>query len=222
MAKVSFSGLIASITGKLGGSVLQNSFGGYQIRTRVSPRNPRSGFQQLARGDLAFIAGAWRSLTPTQQQSFIDNATTPGQGFNLYSGSNINLGLVDKPPITTYVPTAPPAAFPLIFTDASGPNLTIQATGPVFTVPAGYSLLIAATANYPRSKFFVPQSAYNIIAVLPEGTDLSVDYNLKSNYLARYSSFNIGQKISLRSCLIDTSNGSRGVDDIITTVITNP
>ena len=90
IARISFTAIVAQIVRKLAGSVFQYSYGGFQIRTRVSPRNPQTQYQQLRRGDFGFLSQTWRNLSPTERQTFIDNAGTPPAALNLFVLSNVN------------------------------------------------------------------------------------------------------------------------------------
>ena len=126
MAKVSFSALIEEIVGKLAGSVFQDSYGGFQIRTRVSPRNPQSNFQQLRRGEFGYISALWRTLSPTERQTFIDAAASPSGGLNLFIQSNVNLSLIGEPILSTYPTPTTPVEMPMEIVTYDGTLFTVE------------------------------------------------------------------------------------------------
>lgn len=214
MARISFSPLIEEIVGKLAGSVFQDSYGGMQIRTRVSPRNPQTKYQQLRRGQFGYLSSGWRFLTAPQRQTFIDAAITPPAALNLYLQSNINLTLIEEPTITDYIPSSDPGAMPIEFTQAEPGNLFIKATTGPTTVPAGTKLLVQITYQRPPTRIFTNPSQYSPVISFDEGTDLSSPVNVITEWTARYGVFLPDKRLCLKSALIDKSNGLRGEESI--------
>ena len=178
MARVAFSALIEEIVGKLAGSVFQDSYGGMQIRTRVSPRNPQTKDQQLRRGEFGYLSAGWRFLTSVQRQTFIDAASTPPAALNLYLQSNVNLTLIEEPTITDYVPSSDPGTMPIDFSTAEPGNLSIIASGSPTTVPAGTKLLIQITYQKAPTRIFTNPSEFSPVISFDEGTDLSTATNV--------------------------------------------
>ena len=195
MARVIFSALVESITGKLAGSVFQDSYQGYQIRTRVSPRNPQTDYQQLRRGEFAFLSQGWRYLSSTERQTWIDNAPSGMQALNFYLQSNINLVLIGLAPVATYAAASTPDAFALSIPVLDGVSFTVQASGTPDTVPADTSLLIQATYEKAPSKIFTNPSQYSPIVSFPAGTDLSSPIDIASDWIARYGQFTSDKRI---------------------------
>jgi len=218
MARIIFSSLVEEIVGKLAGSVFQDSYGGMQIRTRVSPRNPQSQYQQLRRGEFAYLSAGWRNLTTLQRQSFIDAAGTPGQGFNLYLSANINATLIEEPLITDYVASAVPGTMTVEFQTVSPEEMPIIATGGTTTVPAGTRLLVQVT--YPKlpTKIFTNPSQYSPVLSIDEGTDLSTPMDIITQWQNRYGQLPLNRRICLKCNLIKKSNGLRGADSINCTI----
>lgn len=209
MARVSFSALIEEIIGKLAGSVFQDSYGGYQIRSRVSPRNPQSNYQQLRRGEFGFISASWRALTSIQRQTFIDAAITPPAALNLFIQANVNLSLIDEPLIASYVPSSAPAAMPIEITDLSVGSFKIKASGSTTIVPAGTTLLVFATYEKPPTKIFTNPSQFSPVIHYPAGTDLSSPTDISTEWISRFGIQRPNKQICIKSALIDTSNGFR-------------
>ena len=212
MARISFSALVEEIVGKLAGSVFQDSYGGFQIRTRVTPRNPQTTYQQLRRGEFGFLSATWRTLTSIERQTFIDNAASPGAALNLYLQANVNLTLIEEPVITTYVPSADPGTMQLEFIEASPSIMEVIATGSPLVVPAGTKLLVQVTTDKPQTRIFTNPSMYSPIISFDEGTDLSTAVDILAEWQARYGQLRPDKYMCLKTSLIDKSNGRRGAD----------
>lgn len=215
MARVSFSSLIEEIVGKLAGSVFQDSYGGYQIRTRVSPKNPQTYLQQLRRGEFAYITGLWRTLTDEQRQSFADAAASPSGAFDLFVSANINVSLIGAPLISTYTTSTAPDVFPVSIVELSPPVFTVLAASALNEVPAGQSLLLYATAEKAPTKIFTNPSQYQPIATFGEGSHFSDPVDIAPYWIDHYGQFTAAKRICLKTVLIDNSNGLRGEESIV-------
>lgn len=215
MARIAFSPLVESIVGKLAGSVFQDSYQGFQIRTRVSPRNPRTQFQQLRRGEFGFLSQLWRELSDANRQSWIDNAPAGMQGLNFYLQSNINLVLIGLDAVPAYISAATPDAFPLSIEELGAGNFTVKSSGIASYIPADTALLVQATAEKPAGKIFTNPSQYSPILNFPPGTDLSSPISISTEWTARYGQFTEEKRICIKSNLISTVNGARSDDSII-------
>lgn len=212
MARISFSPLVEEIVGKLAGSVFQDSYGGWQVRTRVTPRNPQSTYQQLRRGEFGFLSASWRGLTSIERQTFIDNAASPGAALNFFLQANVNLTLIEEPTITTYVPSSDPGTMQLEFIEASPSILEVIATGSPLVVPAGTKLLVQVTTDKPQTRIFTNPSMYSPIISFDEGTDLSTAIDILAEWQTRYGQLRADKYMCLKASLIDKSNGRRGAD----------
>lgn len=219
MARISFSALVEEIVGKLAGSVFQDSYGGYQVRTRVTPKNPQSQYQQLRRGAFGYLSAGWRFLTAPQRQSFIDAALTPPAALNLFLQANINLTLIEVPTITDYVPSADPGTMQIEFDTADPTVMLIKATGATTIVPAGTKLLLQVTYQKAPTKIFTNPSQYSPVISFDEGTDLSIPTDILSAWQVRYGQITVGKRLCLSSAVIDKSNGRRGSTLINCTII---
>jgi len=217
MARVSFSPLVEEIVGTFAGSVFQDSYGGYQIRTRVSPRNPQSTYQQLRRGEFGFLSSTWRNLTSTERQTFIDNASSPGAGLNLFLQANVCLTLIEEPTITTYVPGSAPTSMDIQILSATPEELTFIATGATTTVPAGTKLLFYATMLKAPTKIFTNPSQYSPIISFDAGEDLSTPHDVIAAFNTRYGQITADKLIGFKVRLIDKTNGLSGPEFITST-----
>ena len=70
MAKIKFGMMMTDARGKLGGQVFSKNRAGAYVRTKVTPVNPRTTFQQASRQLLGAISQSWSALTVAQRESF--------------------------------------------------------------------------------------------------------------------------------------------------------
>lgn len=217
MARISFTATVDEIIGKLGGSVFQYSYGGWQVHVKGKPRNPQSHYQQLRRGDFGFLSASWRNLSSVERQTFIDAALTAPEGFNLFLKTNINLILIEVPTVTSYVPTAVPTDFPCDITDVNPSQYLIKASGATSVVPANTKLLVYSTSEKEQTKIFTNPSEYSPIISFDEGTDLSADTSILTAYNTRFGQIQGDQRLCIKTVLLSKINGSRGAESITCT-----
>lgn len=209
MARVSFSSLIAEIVGKLAGSVFQDSYGGFQIRSRVSPRNPQTYFQQLRRGEFGYITQLWRSLSQPQRDTWIAAAPSIGAAFNFFVQSNVNLSLINIAPSPVFISDPAPGNMPIEISSLTTTEFKIFASGFITTVPMDTVLLIFSTSTKEPSKIFTNPSQYSPIKMLPAGSDISSPMDVLSDWESRFGVITAGQRLCVKSALVSTINGSR-------------
>ena len=122
MAKVTFGGGIASMSGKLGGQVASRNKGGAYMRTWVMPTNPSTPAQEAARSRLGVFSQEWRTLTSAQRDAWVSwadenpvldrlGASIILTGAQAYTKININRDLAGD--ATTNSTTPSPAVFAL-------------------------------------------------------------------------------------------------------------
>ena len=70
MAKIKFGMMMTDARGKLGGQVFSKNRAGAYVRTKVTPVNPRTSFQQASRQLLGVISQSWSTITVEQRESF--------------------------------------------------------------------------------------------------------------------------------------------------------
>lgn len=222
MARILFSGLVDSMAGKISGSVIQNSYGGYQLRTRVVPRNPQVIKQQTSRNNLATPSSAWRSLSDSDRTSWRTAATPTVKGFHLFVSSNKNIQLLDLPALTTYTDNPSPDAMTLELFDATWPHLIISINGLAGSVPADTSIIVAATRQkQPGQNFFSPTSFIPILEI-EAGGSLSAPYELNAPYGSVISSLQQNMTVGVEISLISTINGLRSEKTRISALVTAP
>lgn len=218
MSRIQFSAPIEEIVGTLAGSVFQDSYMGVQIRTRVSPRNPQSYFQQLRRGEFGYLSSGWRNLTAPQQQTWIDEAGSVNMGFRLYIGCNINLTLVEIDPVSSFIPSATPDSLPLEIQQYESSTIQVSAVTSSAVVPVNHKLLLFATYEKGATKIFTNPSQYGPIGSFPAGTDFSVPVDVTALWVSRYGIIRDGFQICIKSVLVNTTNGLRGADYVFCAV----
>jgi hypothetical protein len=219
MAKVLFSGIAGvDIRNKLNGSVFSKNRAGAYIRTKVTPVNPQTDAQQAARNRLSTNSQAWRGLTETQRQGWIDAAinfpytdiygqTKTLSGQQLYVKLNSNLNLVGEAAIAN-APT--PIAIPAIETLSVDADTT-PTFGVTFTptpIPEGCALAVFATGNVTPGKTFV-KNLFRFIGFVSAAATSPA--NLLTAYQAVHGNPVDGNKIFIRAFIISTDTGQAGI-----------
>jgi hypothetical protein len=160
MAKVVFTAVVADIKGKLAGSVFQRSFGGAQLRTKVSPGNPQSIPQQQLRVNMASLSTLWGELSNAQRTTWYNGAGGTPFGFNMYVKRNQVLFLAGLPLISTFVRGKPP----LNLTQAQNGTVTIPFSVPILvnvdSAPSGYTQVNRWSKWVPPGRSFITKTQY--------------------------------------------------------------
>lgn len=215
--KIKFGSLVTDGRGKIGGHVASKNRAGAYLRTKVTPVNPNSTDQQVARGILTGFSQAWRSLTAAQRNAWNgavgDFARTDvfgdshnPTGFNLYVRLNSKLAVIGASALTL-----PP--LPSEVSNVVASALTMTITGSVGevafapTVPAGMAVIVRATAGVSPGKNFV-KSEYRIIDVMAAAATTPED--IWAAYVAKFGSPTAGTKVfvSLETVNITTGQSS--------------
>lgn len=98
MAKIKFGMMMTDARGKLGGQVFSKNRSGAYVRTKVTPVNPRTSFQQANRALLGSLSSSWSFLTEQQRESW-NSAVENWQRTNVFgdlqkpTGKNLFTGL---------------------------------------------------------------------------------------------------------------------------------
>lgn len=219
MAKILTTAIVADIRNKLNGSVFsKNRYGSY-VRTKVTPVNPQSSAQQNVRNRLATNSQAWRGLTESQRQAWIDAAANFPftdifgnskilSGNSLYVKLNNNLAVtataaISDPPLPVAVP---PLSLGAIVSSAGASSLTVAFLDT--PVPAGFSMVIQTTGNVGAGKSFVKNLFRQTTVVAAAGTSPA---NIASAFIALHGAPIEGQKIFIRAFLVSTDTGQAGI-----------
>lgn len=230
MAKVKFTAVVADMRNKLNGSVFSRNRAGAYVRTKVTPVNPSSPDQSIARSRLANLSSTWRSLTDAQRASWNNGAewypktdqfgdTYLLAGNSIYVMLNTNLLTAGQSTTDTFVAPGEMPEFQILsgVYDISATTLNITFTD---VVPAGFICVVQATQPVSAGRAFV-KNMYRQITTLdntaPNPALVGTAYTAK---FGSFTSYSTGQKIGVKVFLIDTITGKAGVpSEILVTMV---
>ena len=226
--KAKWGALVVDGRGKLGGHVASRNRGGAYFRTKVTPLNPNTSFQQAARALLTLFAQGWRDLTADQRAAWnsavSDFALTDvfgdiksPTGFNLYVRLNTNIDIAGGsaiviPPLPAAVVQSIPSALVMNITGSVG---TI-AFSP--TVATGMAVILRMTPSLSPGINFV-KSEYRIIGVMAAAE--TSPFDLFALYVAKFGAPTEGGKIF---CSLETVNiltGQKSTETHVDTIVLN-
>lgn len=159
MARIKFGMMMTDARGKLGGQVFSKTRSGSVIRTKVTPVNPQTQFQSLARAIFSQISQRWRVLTAVQRNAwssaaeeaaktnvFGDQYFSSGKNFfQEINGNILNAGygganMFDTPPLPLPAPVRTLTGASFVLADE---EITLTLTGDI--PPAGSWTIIEVT-----------------------------------------------------------------------------
>jgi len=225
MAIIKMGAVVTDIRNSLGGHVFSRGRSGAIMRTKVTPLNPQTTFQQASRAKLAAISTQWRGLTEDQRiawnnavENFLgtnvfgDSVRPTGK--NLFTGLNINLLNIDRPTITD--PPLPVSITSVDITSFSGaagiPALDFVQDG----TNGSQDMLISCTAALSSGVAFV-SSEFRIIVEV--GMVFAGNKNILDVYNTRFGALIAGTKLFLKVVPININTGQAGIPEIISTII---
>lgn len=210
--------------GKINGHVASKNRSGAYARTKVSPVNPQTTFQQAARNLLTTLSQNWRSLTQTMRNSWdaavADYARTDifgdlrnPTGKNLYTRLNANLTNVGEGTIDE--PIAPAGAGSVVA------GTLVMTNGGAKTIvhsddTAGHAIQVWATPGVSPGKSFL-KNDYRLIHYFTGGSASPV--NIASPYQARFGEPPIGSRVGVRLVSVNISSGESGIPSESTTIV---
>lgn len=214
--KIQWGMMMTDGRGKLGGQVASKNRAGAYVRTKVTPSNPQTESQSVARSILAVLSKNWSSRLTDEQRTAWVEASASGEwnktdvfgnsrkpsGFNLYVGMNSLQQVTDSDPLRI-----PPAKAEFLvartFTIAAIATepgtlqglLDIEAGTP----QANTKLQVQATAPVSAGKNYVKNLFRDIVVIqsVPSG---STTLDLGSPYEEKFGliSGNEGKQIFVR------------------------
>lgn len=225
--KAKFGAIVVDGRGKVGGHVMSKNRAGAYMRTKVTPTNPKTSYQVLARSRLSTLSVAWAALTDAQRTAW-NHATELWKstnifgdlknpsGFNLFVRLNNNLAQISVAQINTPpLPTTCSAWTTFSFIpDNTGTMVVTFAPTPV---PAGYAVLIDGTApcspgiKNANARF---RRVTSLAAAIASGADIQAAYVTKFGSIAP-----IGNRVFLRAKYINIATGQVGLPVEATAVI---
>jgi hypothetical protein len=212
--KMKFGAIVVAGSGKIGGHVASHNRHGAYLRTKVTPVNPQTSFQNTVRSRLSSLSQAWRALTAAQiaswnsavldfQKTNVFGDLKSPSGFNLYQRLNNNLVAIGQSQITS--PPSPAAvltvAIGALVANVTGAVLTIALGG---AVPTATSMKVFITPPVSPGKSFV-KSEYRLLQVFAAAT--ASPANLAAAYAARFGLLVEGQKMFCKIVFVDDATG---------------
>jgi len=224
--KAKFGAIVVDGRGKLGGHVASRNRAGSYFRTKVTPVNPNTSFQQMVRALLTSLAQTWRTLTADQRSAWnsavqdfartdifgdIKNPT----GFNLFVRLNTNIDNVNQPQIS--LPPLPAAVVESV-ASATSFILTGNVSTVTFapTVAAGMAVIIRATPGLSPGISFV-KSEFRIIQIL-DALDTS-PADIDAAYVAKFGAPVLGAKIFVSLTTVNIITGQVSVPSQVDTIV---
>lgn len=225
--KAKFGAIVVDGRGKVGGHVMSKNRAGAYMRTKVTPVNPKTSYQVLARSRLSTLSIgwsgigdaarlAWNNACDLWKRTDIFGDLKNPSGFNLYQRLNNNLAQVGVAAQTTPpLPAAIGAWTTFSFVpDNTGTMVLTFAPTPV---PAGFAVLIDGTApcspgiKNANARF---RRVTSLAAAKATGEDIQAAYVLKFGTIAP-----IGNRVFLRAKYINIATGQVGLPVEATAVI---
>jgi len=224
--KMKFGAIVTDGRGKIGGHVASKNRGGAYLRTKVTPANGQTTFQNAVRATFTDLAQGWRGLTEAQRQAWNAAVTDFSRtnifgdlinpsGINLYQRLNNNLLSIGEAAIS--VPPLPASVGACVITSATnaigGATMTLVFDGPV---PADTTVKIFATAPMSAGKSFV-KSEYRQIGTMPAAE--ASPFNVKTLYLAKFGTQGaVGQKIFFKLLPVNSVTGQAGASSSVSVI----
>lgn len=214
--KIKFGAIVTDGRGKLGGHVLAKNRSGNYMRTKVTPVNPQTTFQQAQRSALGSLSSGWSGLTETQRQAWngavgsfqstdIFGDLKSPTGKNLFTGLNRNLlnsgqSIINDPPNPEAVPNASitSAAYSL-----AGTSFDVATTG----ATTGAFIQMWATPPLSPGTSFV-KNRLRLVETLAGSANLTAD--IHTAYVARFGAPPVGSNVYVGIRVIN-AGGEAGV-----------
>jgi hypothetical protein len=210
MARIIPSGLIDSVTGKLGGTVFQVSNGVLIARTRVSPRNPSSNNQQNRRSIYSELVRAWSGLTSSERNSWTDGGVDYIPGIQGFVGTNSLINLTGQPRLDTFSATNKQQIAAPLAANIQATSFLITPLPIASILPANKYFLMFATNSRPAGTGSVSSPNYRFIHAFQPGDGNGVQYDLTSQYFSVWPENIPGQRVFLGWQVIEVTTGVSG------------
>jgi len=225
--KIKWGALIVDGRGKIGGHVASKNRAGAYMRTKVTPVNAQTSFQNSIRNRFTSLSQAWRGLTEANRIAW--NAAVAAfartdifgdlhnpTGFNLHQRLNNNLLIISETAITT--PPLPIAVEEVVLNSLAIAEAadTMVATM-AGAVPALTNVKVYATAPMSAGISFV-KSEYRLIDVLAPAALAAAD--IKAAYVAKFGSIGLeGQKVFVKMIAVAQTTGQVGTPSSVSSVV---
>lgn len=222
--KAKFGAIVVDGRGKLGGHVFAKNRSGNYMRTKVTPVNPQTSYQQNQRAALGTLSSGWSGLTDTQRAAWngavsgfqktdiFGDLKTP-TGKNLHTGLNRNL-LNSGAAIINVPPT--PAAIPDLGLESAefgigAGTFEVTLSG---TTTGSFVHVWATPALSPGTSFIKNRKRFlGSFAGQAAGT-----IDIAAEYIARFGTPATGQNIHVSANVVN-AGGEAGVQETVKATI---
>lgn len=215
-----FGAIVTDGRGKIGGHVASKNRHGAYLRTKVTPSNGQTSFQQGVRNLFTSLSQGWRSITQAQRDAW--NAAVASfsktdifgdlrnpSGANLYQKLNNNLIR------TGWTAIADPPN-PVEVVDITIGALSVAATAGTMSLAYVANALdtseieVYATAPLSAGKSFV-KSEYRLVTQFT--SDSVSPLNMAAAYVSKFGALTgqAGKKIFVKTLAIDSTTGQSSV-----------
>lgn len=217
---------MADARNKLNGNVFsKNRYGAY-IRTKVTPVNPQTSYQQNQRQQLASLSSQWRGLTQAQRDAWISSTgnfpRTDIFGNTKILSANVLFVGLNKNLLNAGEDTIDDAPAPVSIPEIQISDLSAAAGTPALSfsidpaaLPSDTALFVKATGNVGPGKQFVK----NLLRFIGTATPTTGSVDILSAWQARFGTLVAGQRITVQIYLVSTITGQAGIPSEDTTIV---
>ena len=214
MALIKWGMMVVDGRGKLGGHVLTKSRNGASVRTKVTPTNPQTSYQQANRAIFGQLSSNWTALSEAERLAWngavkewektnIFGDLKAPSGRDLYISLNRNLiqaeaQTIDEPPIKQGIK---PNAITSVDFDAVNDNLDITLSQ---TLDANECVIVYLTAPMSAGRYNF-SGAYRFFMV-GKTKDISIPF---ADYEARFGSLIAGKSLGVQIAISNKLSGEK-------------
>ena len=216
--KVKFGAIIVDGRNKIGGHVMSKNRAGSYMRTKVTPVNPRTTYQEDVRNRLSTISTAWDAIGTNVNNAW--NAAVSAwsktdifgdikhpSGFNLFQKLNNNALRVGGVALTT-PPVKASLSYLGVLSIGTVTSSAIPLTFTLQTLGSDETLEISATPGVPTGKNFV-KSEYRIIGHSLTLTSGATDCG--SLYISKFGPIPVDSNFFISAKIVNKVTGQAGV-----------
>jgi len=209
--KIKFGAIVTDGRGKIGGHVLAKNRSGNYMRTKVTPVNPQTTYQQTQRAALGTLSSGWSGLTDEQRTSWDAAAQTHQRtdifgdlrtptGKNQYTGANKNRLNSNLPIISVPIESIPLPSFQIISATANSDvqQIHIQTSD----IGSDFYVQIWATAPMSQGTSFV-KNKLRLLKTMQQ--TMAPVFELMPEYEARFGTFTINSNIVVGVVIVNNA-----------------
>jgi len=224
--KAKFGAIVVAGSGKLGGHVASRNRAGAYFRTKVTPVNPSTAYQQAARNILTSLSQQWRALTEDQRLAWnagvSEFATTDifgdlrnPSGKNLFVRLGANLISVGQAPLSD-IPTLEDVGY--VTADSTTISLaavTFDLAGTFTGVTSDMQLWATPSVSAGRNNV---ASLYRQIGYIAGATPSPYDF--RTEYENRFGAPAVGEKVFIKIVPVNITSGQKGIGSAVASIVT--